>query len=112
MIIITKSRSIDISVLLSLLERVYLRKAGRYGVPVVTSPRVWGISNGIYEELNKELRKQGLKPLSWEEFRELMKYFDRPEYCGIVYVSWGAPMKRTKHDVEPLTIAIYDKISR
>ena len=60
----------------------YLRLSGGYGFPVHTSPRVWGFGDGLFECLNRRLVREGYEPLSWEEFRELLRLFDEPRYYG------------------------------
>ena len=89
------------------IERAYLELTNqRYGIPVPTSPRVWGHPKqiGLYEKL----LERGLK-ISWEEFKEIMMEFNNPEWYGIVYVTWA--IGKTNR-LEPLVIAIYAPISK
>ena len=92
--------------LLKYINEAYLELAGNYGVPVLTSPLVWGSdsSKGLFEKLNEILVKEGYRTLTWEEFRSFLKVFDSPRYYGVVYISWGVGKKP---GIEPLTIAIY-----
>ena len=89
--------------ILKLLEKVYLRLAGRYGEPVlVGNQSIWGFK-GVYEELNDELKKHGLKELSWEEFKEILRFL-ADKYWDSVYVTF---IVSPKGSIEPHDIAFW-----
>ena len=92
--------------LIELLEKAYLMVSRGYGFPVITSPRVWGPrgSRGVFEVMNEELRKNGFRPLSWDEFKEFLKMFDSPRWFGVVLVMYA--MGKTNR-IEPIVITIY-----
>jgi hypothetical protein len=106
-------------VLFRLIEEVYLEISARmgwrvlnchhystkynicYGAPIfLGNRRVWKRepTEGLFDVLNKKLKTMGYKPLSWEEFRELMR---RVERQGVVWVNWFiAPNGRVEpHDI-------------
>jgi len=100
----TKPTKPNWTLVLNLLEQEYLKVVGTYGRPAfIGGKHVWS-KEGLYERVNKQLTKLGFLKISWEEWRTILESFKRPEYHGIVYVSWIiAPNMR----VEPNTIAIY-----
>jgi hypothetical protein len=72
-----------------------------YGAPVfLGNRRVWRYEKGegLFNVLNRKLRNRGYKPVTWEEFRELML---KIESQGVIWVNWfGAPTGRTEpHDI-------------
>ncbi len=88
-----------------LIEEIYLRLAGRYGEPVlVGNSEVWWFE-GIYEELNKELQKRGMK-LTWEEFKELLRELDS-SYPSKIFVTF---IVSPKGSVEPHDITFFEPV--
>jgi hypothetical protein len=72
-----------------------------YGAPIfLGNRRVWRNEKGegLFNVLNKKLRNRGYKPVTWEEFRELMLKIEKQ---GVIWVNWfGAPTGRTEpHDI-------------
>ena len=104
---VTRTKTATESILY-FLEKAYLTLSNSYGLPAVTSPKVWGPegtdARGVFEVMNEELRRSGMRPLSWEEFKQLLKTFDSPRWYGIVHVMYA--MGKT-NKVEPITITIY-----
>ena len=90
---------------LKLLEETYLELAGHYGEPInVGGEHIWG-SPGLFEYLNRKLVSKDYRPLSWEEFKGLLKGFNSPDYYGKIYVSWILSPKGL--EVEPKSISFY-----
>ena len=93
--------------ILRVLEESYLELAGRYGEPVLAGNRdVWGWE-GLFERVNKKLTSMGIRELTWEEFTELLKSFDKPKYYGKVYVTF---VISPRGKIEPHDIAIYGSL--
>jgi ABC-type glycerol-3-phosphate transport system substrate-binding protein len=94
---------------LRLLEEAYVGLAKRYGwfyqgsyygAPIhVGGKHVWG-KEGLFEELNKKLKEQGFRELTWQEFRELLKKVHIP---GRAWVNW---ILAPNGKVEPHSITI------
>jgi hypothetical protein len=104
--------------LLRLLEETYLELSARkgwnpinchhystkynvcYGAPIfLGNRRVWR-KEGLFEELNRKLRRMGYKSLTWDYFRELMR---RVERQGVIWVNW---FMAPNGEVEPHDITI------
>jgi hypothetical protein len=96
-------RAVSEEELLRLLEETYLEISAKkgwnpincyhystkfnvcYGAPIfLGNRRVWR-EEGLFEELNRKLKAVGYKPLTWEEFRELMRRIERQ---GVIWVNW------------------------
>jgi hypothetical protein len=113
----------DVSLIISLLEEVYLelsRKFGWnpvncyhysikygvcYGAPIpLGNKEVWG-KEGLFEELNKKLLERGCKPITWEYLKELIKSIEKP---GRIWANWfSSPRTR---QIEPHDITIMKSI--
>jgi hypothetical protein len=115
----------DVSVILPLLEDVYLELSAKlgwnpvncyhysvkhnvcYGAPIpLGNKEVWG-REGLFEELNKRLIERGYKPITWEQLKQLIKQITRP---GVVWASWFSSV-RTRQ-VEPHDITIMEPLSQ
>jgi len=103
----------DFSKLLQILIRTYWEIASKKCEPVLTRIDLLHETSekrGIYYKFNENLVSIGLKPLSWEEFKEFMlKVSEDPRFFGKIVVSWF--IAKT-NQIEPMTIAICsDEIS-
>jgi hypothetical protein len=104
--------------LLKLLEETYLEISARhgwriincrhyslehnvcYGAPVFLGNREVWREEGLFEELNRKLKAEGYEPITWEQFRELMR---RVERQGVIWVNW---FMAPNGEVEPHDITI------
>jgi hypothetical protein len=56
-----------------------------YGAPIALgNRRVWR-KEGLFEELNRKLRRLGYRPVTWNYFRDLMRRIERQ---GVIWVNW------------------------
>ena len=99
-----------------LLEEAYIELSKEYGWDYLGAPygapihaggrHIWG-QEGLYEKLNEKLASLGYRELTWNEYRELLRRLQEPEYYGKIYVTFHiAPNGR----VEPHDIVIYRPI--
>jgi ABC-type glycerol-3-phosphate transport system substrate-binding protein len=106
---------------LELLEEVYLETSSKlkwnpanchhystkhgvcYGAPIFLGNKdVWG-REGLFEELNRRLIEGGFKPLTWEDFKKLIREITRP---GVVWASWFSSVRTRQVEPHDLTIMI------
>lgn len=72
-----------------------------YGAPIPLGNReVWN-REGLFEELNRKLAERGLKPLTWEELKQLIREITRP---GVIWASWFSSVRTRR--VEPFCLTI------
>jgi len=76
-----------------------------YGAPIMLGNKsVWG-REGLFEELNKKLIKNGYTPITWDHLKQLLKSIEKG---GVVYVSWFA--SPNTRQIEPHDIMIWKPI--
>jgi hypothetical protein len=113
----------DISTVLSLLEEVYLELSARYGwkpvncfyysskfnvcygAPIPLGNKdVWG-REGLFEELNKKLLERKYKPLTWDEFKKILREIRNPGIVDVIEFS-----SRYTRQIEPHSIMFHKPV--
>jgi hypothetical protein len=108
-------------VLLQLIEEVYLELSSKlgwnpvnchhysekhnvcYGAPIfLGNKEVWG-REGLFEELNRKLVSRGLRPLTWQELKQLIRDITR---LGVVWASWFSSVRTRQVEPHDLTIVL------
>jgi hypothetical protein len=103
---------VDRELFLKILQEAYLELAGKYCEPVAVKADLLLLprDKDLYTVVNEKLRKLGLRELSWEEFREILRELDEDSSLwGKMDISWFVSPKTKR--LEPVVLAICKPIT-